>query len=836
MTHQPKSYKKFVATAATATLVASAIVPVASAAETKDFTDVSSNYKAAVDYLVANGIAKGTSDTAFGTTASITRGDAAVMIANALGLNTASAKDAGFTDVNNRVKASVNAIVEAGIASGKNSKSFAPDDNITRQEMAKMITNAYDLTSTTTAPFSDVNKNWIGYVSALYENKITTGKTATTFNPAEDITRGEFAIFVHRVETTLSAKVMSVAKTTAQRIEVKFNKAIDPTTLFVNGEDGAFVAGTIAFTEMLNAPAVGGLTGELSANGKVLTISVATDAVGSYTVVIKDLETTAGEEVDLYKEIHTFEKDSTAPTIVSVTKPTAGTVKVTFSEPMNSLGNVTFKKADGTAVTAGGNGVTTSAFAPGDNEVTFTLGSDIDANETITATFVGAQDLGLNLINPHPATVNLYKGASDGVAPTVASVSQVNATQFAVKFSEELTGNPTILLSGYTVDSIKKDSGDSTRYLVTTTSPLNGAATLSVSAYVDLSGMAGAVYTKVVTFVKDEVAPKVTKSAVVVNTSDNKEYLELTFDKPVLLDTTPTVDVTSGSHVKDFVTTSIADGDITPKAITYKDANNKSVLRVALSTLLTGLDVENAVYTLNLAFADVTSSALIDADTTKVEFKRGKDGSAANLDKVVVDDVAQDAADNNKINVTFDREVDGASATSVGNYNVAGLVVEKVTLNPVNGGKQVAVLHVKAGTNQYTGVRNISITNVKAKGSTKVMDPYFANNISIKENVAPTVTSAKLTAVDKIELTFSEAVTSAAGLDFEILVGGKARATVETVSVTEVAPVTKVTLSIAAVTVEELAKGISIKALTTLDIEDSVGNTLSVPSNINVVQ
>ena len=41
MAHQPKSYQKFVATAATATLVASALVPAASAAETKSFKDVS---------------------------------------------------------------------------------------------------------------------------------------------------------------------------------------------------------------------------------------------------------------------------------------------------------------------------------------------------------------------------------------------------------------------------------------------------------------------------------------------------------------------------------------------------------------------------------------------------------------------------------------------------------------------------------------------------------------------------------------------------------------------------------------------------------------------------
>ena len=57
MANQPKKYKKFVATAATATLVASAIVPVASAAS---LSDISGNtHEEAINALVSDGIISG---------------------------------------------------------------------------------------------------------------------------------------------------------------------------------------------------------------------------------------------------------------------------------------------------------------------------------------------------------------------------------------------------------------------------------------------------------------------------------------------------------------------------------------------------------------------------------------------------------------------------------------------------------------------------------------------------------------------------------------------------------------------------------------------------------
>src|SRR5690606_99579 len=108
----------------------------------------------------------------------------------------------------------------------------------------------------------------------------------------------------------------------------------------------------------------------------------------------------------------------------------------------------------------------------------------------------------------------------------------------------------------------------------------------------------------------------------------------------------------------------------------------------------------------------------------------------------------------NKVNVAFTGAVDGASATNVANYKVDGAVVESVTLQPLSNGTQIAVLNLKEGSNTFTGVRNITVENVKALGSTKTMLPFTTNVVSLNENIAPTVTKAELTTTTNINLTF----------------------------------------------------------------------------------
>lgn len=627
--------------------------------------------------------------------------------------------------------------------------------------------------------------------------------------------------------------VKSVSAINATQVEVKFNTPISKASLFADGKSGAFKdTATVTFTTLTadNVPS-GNLTGELSADGKTLTITSANALSKRYDAVINGLKGVNGKDLVKFQQVVSIAADTTAPAIVSTTKSSASTFVVKFSEPVKGLGTVTYKLADGSDVAV------TEDFAQGAQEVTFTLPANLDAGKVVTATFVGAQDQAGNLLTPNPATVSFVKGNKDGVAPTISSITQTGAKTFAVKFSEELLSAPTVKIGAANASKVEKDSKDATVYNVTAADVLDGTATVAISSFTDLSGEAGTDVSRVVTFVKETAAPKVASSTVVADATNKKQYLEVTFDKDVVLNNA-TVAAT-GSFVKDFVTNPFS----STGAVSYKDENtSKKVVRVELDTFLgdTTTDVKGAVYSLELTFTGVSSSANVAADTAKVSFTRGEDGVASNAEVVgIIDGGVVQGADNNKVSVTFDRAVDGASATNVANYSIAGAVVESVTLNPIDPDtkNQTAIVNLKANSNTFTGVRNITISGVKALGSTKVMETYFTNQVELKENVAPTVTSAKLTAVGEITLTFSEAVkqADASKVDFEVLIGGKSQAVAETVdSGLTTEAVKTIAVSIADIDADKLAKGVSLKALTTLDIVDAAGNKLSVPSNIVV--
>lgn len=213
MAYQPKSYRKFVATAATATLVAGAVAPFASAAaDASKFTDVTEKYQEAVKFVVSKG-AQGTSETTFGVSDNIKRGDAAVLLVQVLGLDTASAPDAGFKDVNSIKKPYINALKAAGITSGKTETTFAPDAKITRGELAIWIAKGFGLKGTGKVDFNDVNKNYVDAVSALVENKVTSGTSETTFGTTANAKRGDYAKFLlaaDKAKTPVVAKVETV--------------------------------------------------------------------------------------------------------------------------------------------------------------------------------------------------------------------------------------------------------------------------------------------------------------------------------------------------------------------------------------------------------------------------------------------------------------------------------------------------------------------------------------------------------------------------------------------------------------------------------------------------
>ncbi|WP_338452915.1 phosphodiester glycosidase family protein [Niallia oryzisoli] len=163
--------------------------------ELSAFTDVNERYAEAVNYLHKAGIVNGFSPTEFGTYQNITRGDTAVIIARLMGYDTENAPDAGFTDLNPRVKGAVNALAARGIVSGVTSDRFAPQEPLSRGAVAKILTLTFDLTDLAVeTPFTDVNGSvFEPYIEALYGAEITAGRTTTSYGTHEPIMRGDFA-------------------------------------------------------------------------------------------------------------------------------------------------------------------------------------------------------------------------------------------------------------------------------------------------------------------------------------------------------------------------------------------------------------------------------------------------------------------------------------------------------------------------------------------------------------------------------------------------------------------------------------------------------------------
>ncbi|OLN24244.1 hypothetical protein BTO30_01450 [Domibacillus antri] len=174
-------------------------MPQAQAETVHSFKDVSANYDEAVSFLYEFEIIKGVSSTEFGTYKPLTRGDAAVILANTLFLDTESAPDAGFTDVNSRIKGSVNALAEAGIISGVTSTEFKPNDTLSRGAMAKLLTLGFELQDyAVDTPFKDASGVFKPYINALYGAEITSGKSKDTYGTQLDITRGDFSNLLYR--------------------------------------------------------------------------------------------------------------------------------------------------------------------------------------------------------------------------------------------------------------------------------------------------------------------------------------------------------------------------------------------------------------------------------------------------------------------------------------------------------------------------------------------------------------------------------------------------------------------------------------------------------------
>ena len=206
--------------------------PQKAAAATSPFKDIDqySDHYNDILKLYSQGVIDGFLDNTFRPDVSVTRGQAAKMLATALKLDTKNVQDPYYKDVpkSSEFYRSVAALQNAGIMSGYSNSTFMPNEPITRGELAKIIVLAFHLEVSPTYNhiFKDVDSKSSNaiYIQTLIDLNITEGTTPVTFSPFEPVTRGQFASFV-----------VGAQEKKSNETSFKITK-VDEDAIYINGE------------------------------------------------------------------------------------------------------------------------------------------------------------------------------------------------------------------------------------------------------------------------------------------------------------------------------------------------------------------------------------------------------------------------------------------------------------------------------------------------------------------------------------------------------------------------------------------------------------------------
>ncbi|SEL15427.1 S-layer homology domain-containing protein [Paenibacillus sp. OK003] len=153
--------------------------------------------------LKAQPYIQGYTDSSFRPERNVTRAEMATLITRILGTSTLKGSHE-FTDVTSShwAQAAISAAAQSGSFQGYTDGSFKPDQAITRAEMAVVLQPLLTSAQMTTAPtaFTDVNEHWAQQaVEQLSSAGVVTGYTDGTFRPSQPITRAEAVTMLNKL-------------------------------------------------------------------------------------------------------------------------------------------------------------------------------------------------------------------------------------------------------------------------------------------------------------------------------------------------------------------------------------------------------------------------------------------------------------------------------------------------------------------------------------------------------------------------------------------------------------------------------------------------------------
>ncbi|MBT2689208.1 S-layer homology domain-containing protein [Bacillus sp. ISL-47] len=452
MAYQSKNHRKFLATSLTAAMVATAVAPAAGFAAEVSFPDVSDSHwaKDAISYLVGKGALEGRPDGNFDPSASITRGEAAKILAISLGLEIDEDAKASFKDIpTNHWASKYVAAIEnqtKDVINGYTDGTFKVNDSITRQEMAKMIATAYGLEFDEDAVITDFSDNtsWgADTINTLVSLGIVEGLPGGKFGTQQDVTRAQTAVFVHRAEVEgvrvevekkyVAPEVVSSAAVADNKVVVTFNteiKDVDHTNFSLTGDKAVTKA-------------------ELSSDKKSVTLTLNSSLVDGYEYTVTATGIVSAKGLAAEGSLKTTLKYE----IAKVGKPTLS--KRTFEPGQNVKSAVVVKDEAGKTISADlykitGIDVSVAGVLDENGKV---LNNETSANVRVTVTMYTGEvitgDYETITVTPVALNTDMVKAAfterKNAVHAQRTSVDTklaVNETDSLYVYTKDAKGNP----------------------------------------------------------------------------------------------------------------------------------------------------------------------------------------------------------------------------------------------------------------------------------------------------------------------------------------------------------------------------------------------------------
>lgn len=567
-----------------------------------------------------------------------------------------------------------------------------------------------------------------------------------------------------------SAKVKSAVITDSTTLTITFDSAVDAATVFDSNKK---LLNIVEITPKYDANgnpanAVGTLTGVLSSDAKILTITTTKIFNGSYTIhVSSSIASTTGIALQNYYTDVTY-KDIVAPYYVGYSVDDTGLkASINFSEAMDFSGLTIVDAKLNTTSTATQALPATIALLKG--KANYKVSSDYksliidltnidsyDKNKQFTVIMSGVKDLSGNYPTGYTVSVTLGTDTTYKPQAQLINIQRTGYNTLTATFSRNIRVPGMLLLSnGESISNGTVDAKDPTKvnYIMSSSAALlSGVQKISIGMWdsynvnpSDTTGRTFVAYS--VDFTIVSARPTIVKSELKMETNNGTDtyLLYLTYSK----------DVSLMSQVGSLVATKIitSNNDIySNRNIAYTASVQGSIVTVILNSAQFS---EAGQYTITVPAGFVKDEYYnTNADESVQVTKTATASSVLAAPKAVT----QSPVNPSVIYVTFGDKVDETSAQNVSNYYIPGVTITKAELTTNTSAGATITLTLAAGSIPYTTIYPITIRNIAGYNNTYTAMAVYNNTIALNENIGPYLTGATYTYPNMITVTFSENV------------------------------------------------------------------------------